>query len=352
MVPKSLPSPSGLTVRGTQCSLEFEAQRISERISERITDAAKGIWGIYVLSFWHCFVMFCHETRCTASLWGSRGTSLLLAAAVSRSASAGQVHSTKKMHAAWTNSMKHKEFLPWSWRPAKYKAPLFSFHCTKPCKLRYVMLACWNSTHFDTFFRCSFSTPWTPQCPGLNWLRQWFGRICRLPTLKPIAFRKEMSWRRMLGGQGGDCWDTTCTKLWCWLEFSLPDPFAHGCKIPWGFLCSDVSFKISKPFFTTSADFVASWNICQIVCGGGSRWIQVDHSELKRLRDSNFARLGVADAAIIIAAGLNWRPNLKKAAVCWLLWRVKCLSSPILCPDDLCVHLLLGLSLCFIYLYQ
>lgn len=179
----------------------------------------------------------------------------------------------KKMHAAWTNSMKHKEFLPWSWRPAKYKAPLFSFHCTKPCKLRYVMLACWNSTHFDTFFRCSFSTPWTPQCPGLNWLRQWFGRICRLPTLKPIAFRKEMSWRRMLGGQGGDCWDTTCTKLWCWLEFSLPDPFAHGCKIPWGFLCSDVSFKISKPFFTTSADLVASWNICQIVCGGGSRWI-------------------------------------------------------------------------------
>ena len=51
----------------------------------------------------------------------------------------------------------------------------------------------------------------------------------------------------------------------------------------------------------------------------------MDHSELKRLRDSNFARLGVADAAIIIAAGLNWRPNLKKAAVFWLLWKGKML---------------------------
>lgn len=139
MVPKSLPS-TGLTVRGTQCSLEFEAQRIPERISERITDAAKGIWGIYVLFFWHCFVMFCHETRCTASLWGSRGTSLLLAAAVSRSALAGQVHSTKKMH-AWTNSMKHKEFIPWSWDLRSTKLRCFPFMI--PSLVSYVML-CWR----------------------------------------------------------------------------------------------------------------------------------------------------------------------------------------------------------------
>ena len=148
--------------------------------------------GIYEAYFFvlYCFVMFCHETRCTASLWGFRGASLLLAAVVSRSASAG--HSTKNKHAAWTNSVKHKELLPRSIETCEVQSSVVSlslYWIILTSLVSYVVY-CWLvGIQHNTL--CSFSTLRTPQCPGLNWLRQWFGRICRLPTLKPIAFERK-----------------------------------------------------------------------------------------------------------------------------------------------------------------
>ena len=119
-------------------------------------------------------------------------------------------------------------------------------------------------------------------------------------------------------------------SLCTWLHDTLRVPL---------FRCTFQKIKAFLCTQLTSADLVASWNILRVFKMSNClwRWI-IARCEVKR---SNFARLGVADAAIIIAAGLNWRRKLEERSGFWMLWKAKCLSLPILCPDDLCVHSLL-----------